>query len=207
MTDIIVQTSPTADNARVVFEDLAAEYTRRYSAYGRNSGAQDEMLRYPPDAFAPPLGTFLVLQRGGQTIAAGAFMSHDDQTVEIKRVWSHADHRRSGLARRIMLALEERAAQLGYTRAYLTTGHLQPEAVGLYLSLGYRPLFDRSVDPERYRSLPFEKAIGGAALPETPIRLPDANAEEAAVTVAAIKAEQAERVLARIAAHRTKVPA
>lgn len=209
MTDVILQTSPTAPNARIVFEDLAAEYTRRYAAYGRSSGANDEMLRYPPDAFAPPLGEFLVIQRNGETIAAGAFMSHDDETVEIKRVWTRSDIRRQGLARRVMVALEESAVRLGYVRAYLSTGHLQPEAQGLYLSLGYRPLFDTGVNPELYRSLPYEKHIGAWAgrASTTPIRPPDASATAAAETVAAIKAEQGERILARLAAHRSRVPA
>ncbi|MDG7107423.1 hypothetical protein OVN84_10695, partial [Streptococcus pneumoniae] len=48
--------------------------------------------------------------------------------------------------------------------AYLTTGFRQPEAKGLYLGLGYTPLFDLDVDPETYGILPFEKALPGAAL-------------------------------------------
>lgn len=209
MTDVIVPTSPIADNARIVFEGLSGEYSRRYAAYGRSSSAADEMLRYPPDAFAPPLGNFLILQREGRTIAAGAFMSHDAATVEIKRIWTDTTLRRQGLARTIMQALEHNAVQLGYTRAYLSTGHLQPEAVGLYRSLGYRALFDDRVDLERYRSLPFEKHIGAWAgrTSTTPIRPPDASAEAAAETVAAIKAEQSKHILARLEAYRARVPA
>ncbi len=41
-----------------------------------------------------------------------------------------------------MAALEESAVRQGYTRAYLSTGFRQPEAFALYVSLGYRPLFD-----------------------------------------------------------------
>ena len=87
----------------------------------------------------------------------------------------------------MVLALEERAAQLGYTRVYLTTGFRQPEATALYLSLGYRPLFDVTADPTLYRSLPFEKHIGAKAgiAGSTPAYAPAASLEEATARVGA----------------------
>lgn len=204
MTDELLRASPTAPEARPLFENLAAEYSRRYETHRPAGGAEDEMLRYPPEAFAPPLGDFLLIRRDGETIAGGAFMSHDDETAEFKRIWTRGDLRRQGLARRIVLALEESAAALGYGRAYLSTGFLQPEAVGLYLSLGYRPLFDQSVDPRLYRSLPFEKLIGARAgqTSATPPRPASASFEEATALVNAVKAEQAEKILARLARRR-----
>jgi hypothetical protein len=48
---------------------------------------------------------------------------------------------------------------LGYSRIYLTTAFLQPEAVGLYLKTGYTALFDATADPETIQILPFEKAL------------------------------------------------
>ncbi len=59
-------------------------------------------------------------------------MSHDDETAEVKRVWTRDDVRRQGLARKVISALEESAASLGYSRLYLTTGFRQPEAVQLF---------------------------------------------------------------------------
>lgn len=55
--------------------------------------------------------------------------------------------------------LEREAATRGYSRIYLTTGPRQPEARGLYLASGYRPLFDVSADPESIGPLPFEKFL------------------------------------------------
>lgn len=207
--DEILRAAPTAPEARPLFEALAAEYSRRYAAHRPASDAEEEMLRYPPEAFAPPLGDFLLIRRGGETVAGGAFMSHDDDTAEIKRIWTRGDLRRQGLARRIVLALEESAAALGYGRAYLTTGFLQPEAVGLYLSLGYRPLFDPAADPKLYRSLPFEKRLGAraGAAAETPPRPPAASFEEASAFVAALKAGQERKILARLALWRTSAAA
>ncbi|MBD3846750.1 GNAT family N-acetyltransferase [Bosea sp. SSUT16] len=204
MADAIVRSSPLDVQAEALLEGLIAEYDGRYGANSRPGGARSEILRYPPEAFAPPLGEFLLLRRDGETIAGGAFMSHDDETVELKRIWTRDDLRRQGLARRIVQALEEAAADLGYTRAYLTTGFRQPEATNLYLSLGYRPLFDVAVDPALYRSLPFEKHIGAKAgtAGQTPVHPPAASLEEATARVAVVKAQQEARIAARLAAHR-----
>lgn len=204
MPDLIVRSSPLSPEAEALVEGLVAEYDGRYGVNSRPGGARSELMRYPAEAFAPPLGDFLLVQRGGEAIAGGAFMSHDDETVELKRIWTRETLRRQGLARRIVLALEESAAELGYTRAYLTTGFRQPEATGLYLSLGYRPLFDTSVDPVLYRSLPFEKHIGAKAgvAGSAPVYAPAASPDEATARVGAIKAQQEAGIAARLAARR-----
>ncbi|PZP40969.1 MAG: N-acetyltransferase [Azospirillum brasilense] len=200
MSETIIHSSLLAPEAQAVLDGLVAESADRYGT-DRPGGARAEVDRYPPAAFVPPLGDFLVLLRDGLVVAGGAFMSHDDETAEIKRVWTHSGLRRQGLARRIMAALEARAAALGYTRAYLTTGFRQPEAVALYLVLGFRPLFDVNADPALYRSLPFEKHIGAkAGQPgRSPLRRLARSFEEASADVAAIKAEQEARILGRLA--------
>jgi hypothetical protein len=55
--------------------------------------------------------------------------------------------------------LEAQALRQRYTRVFLTTGFRQPEAKGLYLSMGYTALFDVSLDPEIYKILPFQKEL------------------------------------------------
>lgn len=200
MGDVIIHSSPLAPEAQPLLEALIGEYDSRYDAASRPGGARSEVFRYPAAAFVPPLGDFLLLVRNGETIAGGAFMSHDDETAELKRIWTHGDFRRQGLARRIVLALEESAAAQGYTRAYLTTGFRQPEATSLYLTLGYRPLFDPGADPVLYASLPFEKHIGAkAGQPGTsPLREPAASFEEAKARVSVIRGEQEARIIARL---------
>lgn len=200
--DAIIRTSLLHPATRPLIDGLISEYDGRYGTTpGRPGGARDEIYRYPDALYVPPLGDFLLVQRDGRTIAGGAYMSHDDETVEIKRIWSDPTLRRQGLAVQIMAALEESAASHGYTRVYLTTGFRQPEAVGLYLKLGYRPLFDPTLDPTLYRSLPFEKLIGRRAgqSSATPVYPPAASFEAATARVTALKAEQEARILARLA--------
>lgn len=86
-------------------------------------------------------------------------MRYDEATAEFKRIWTHGDLRRQGLARKVLKELEAQAYRQGYKRVYLTTGFRQPEAKELYLRNGYSALFDVSADPEIYRTLPFEKSL------------------------------------------------
>ncbi|WHA43561.1 GNAT family N-acetyltransferase [Agrobacterium larrymoorei] len=157
MSDKFLYTSILDPLAQPLLDELLFEYDSRYGSFFSAAGAKEEMNKYPPEAFSPPYGNFLLLLRDGQAIGGGAFMRYDDDTAEFKRVWTHSSYRRQGLAKKVLIELERQAARQGYSRIYLTTGFRQPEAVGLYLSNGYTALFDRSVDPETIKSLPFEK--------------------------------------------------
>ncbi|UXN73270.1 GNAT family N-acetyltransferase [Devosia sp. A8/3-2] len=163
MTDSFLYTTPTAEIARPLVEQLTTEYRNRYGNYfGEDSSA--EMNRYPPERFADPDGAFILLLRDGRPIAGGAFMRYDDNTAEFKRMWTDADHRRRGPAQRVLAELESRAAAKGYSRVYLTTGFRQPEAAKLYLKSGYTALFDVTAEPEAIQIPAFEKALAPAGI-------------------------------------------
>ncbi|MEV5125901.1 GNAT family N-acetyltransferase [Streptomyces decoyicus] len=139
--------------ARPLLDELTHEYSTRYEK------PVDLSREYPAEEFAPPGGAFLLLLEDGSPVAGGAYRRYDAHTAEFKRIWTHSAHRRRGLARRVLDALEREAAVRGYTRVFLTTGPRQPEAKGLYLAAGYRPLFDLSAAPESIGPLPFEKHL------------------------------------------------
>jgi GNAT superfamily N-acetyltransferase len=61
-------------------------------------------------------------------------------TGEVKRMYVRPDARGRGLSRRVLAELEDAARAHGCTRLVLETGVLQPEAIGLYLAAGYRPV-------------------------------------------------------------------
>jgi GNAT superfamily N-acetyltransferase len=145
--------------AKPLVEDLIHEYDSRYGDLFDREGAAAELNRYPPEAFAPPHGNFLLLLRDGETIAGGAFKRYDERTAEFKRIWTRRDLRRQGLARRLLVELEAQALRQGYSRIYLTTGPRQPEAKHLYLTNGYTALFDLEGDLEKIRRLAFEKPL------------------------------------------------
>jgi GNAT superfamily N-acetyltransferase len=157
--DEFVVTLPTDPRAQPLIDDLGRDYDERY---GQNDGIPSsfELQRYPAELFSPELGgVFLLLIRDDVVIAGGAFKRESSTMAEVKRVWTHPSYRRQGLARAIMDALENRAREVGYTEIELTTGARQPEAVALYLGLGYQPLFDLEGDWEEVSYLTFRKAL------------------------------------------------
>ncbi|MGO4175557.1 GNAT family N-acetyltransferase [Bosea sp. TAF32] len=160
MTDLFVSTSPEDPLAQPLIQDLIREYDGRYGDVPGRDPAVVELHRYPPELFLPPRGHFLLLLRGREPIAGGAFMPHaEPETAEVKRVWARSDLRRQGLAARVVRELERLALEQGYRRFYLTTGSRQPEAVELYRSLGYEPHFDLNVDAGKFSHLPFRKRL------------------------------------------------
>jgi GNAT superfamily N-acetyltransferase len=136
-----------------LLNELAEEYHARY-------GSTTELSKYPPEEFAPPAGgALLILRQNGESVAGGAFRRYDEQTAEVKRMWTHSAHRRRGLARRMLAELEDEAKRRGYRRVFLTTGPKQPEAAALYLATGYRSLPTDGLDPESFGLLAFDKDL------------------------------------------------
>jgi GNAT superfamily N-acetyltransferase len=76
----------------------------------------------------------------GDPVTGGAFCRFDEETAELKRIWTDSGHRRQGHGRALLAELENAIAVAGYRRIYLTTGDRQPEAEALYLATGYRRL-------------------------------------------------------------------
>lgn len=70
--------------------------------------------------------------------ACGAFKKWDDSTAEIKRMYTHPDFRKRGLATVIVKELEIWAKELNYTSAILETSLQQNEAISVYEKSGYR---------------------------------------------------------------------
>jgi GNAT superfamily N-acetyltransferase len=118
--------------AAELVEEVQQEYVARY-------GGPD---RTPIDAaqFAAPYGTFVVATVDGVPIGCAGLRRHDDDVVEVKRMFVRAAYRRRGHARALLRALEERARTSGYRRVILETGLAQPEAIALYTSDGYAPI-------------------------------------------------------------------
>lgn len=70
-------------------------------------------------------------------VGCGAFREKEKDTVEIKRMYVHPDHRKKGIASQVLTALELWAAEINYPYTVLETGKKQPEAIALYQKSGY----------------------------------------------------------------------
>lgn len=149
-SDHFITTLPDDPLILPVLDGLFAEYQQRYGDY---FGPQDPE---PAHWYRPPEGRFIVLIRHNRPIAMGAFKRFDPQTAELKRIWTDPGLRRQGLARRVLLQLEQHAGEQGYQQLFLTTGFRQPEARQLYLNHGWQPLFDLALDSEQFAVAPYD---------------------------------------------------
>lgn len=70
-------------------------------------------------------------------VGCGAFREKESDSVEIKRMYVHPDHRKKGIASQVLAELERWAAEIKYSYAVLETGKKQPEAIALYQKSGY----------------------------------------------------------------------
>ncbi len=123
----------TSSGAASVFHAAVDELERRY-------GQIDDDAHLHPDELAPPEGAFLVARQAGH-LAGGVGIRRigdaDQRLAEVKRLWVRPDLRRSGVARTLMEAAEQRARELGYRQLYLETGRAQPEALAFYPRTGW----------------------------------------------------------------------
>lgn len=87
-----------------------------------------------------PLGegeAYLVACDGAVPVACGALRRLDATTAEVRRMFVVAGARRRGLARAMLVALEDAARDFGYDMLLLETGHRQQPAMALYASCGF----------------------------------------------------------------------
>jgi len=70
-------------------------------------------------------------------VACGAYRHHDDESVEIKRMFVLQVYRRRGVAKQLLRHLEDIARENGYVRSVLQTGAVMDAAIALYSAMGY----------------------------------------------------------------------
>jgi len=87
--------------------------------------------------------------------------------VEIKRMYIPPDARGTGLSRRLLAEIEERAAQVT-DRVVLHTGERQAAAIALYERSGYTPIDIYPPYDDVPESLCFEKHVTGGCAGQSP---------------------------------------
>ena len=93
MSDQFRVVSPEASELQPILNGLFGEYAARYGDYFSRD-AEVELTEW----YLAPQGLFVVLERGGEIIATGAYKPYDKDTAEIKRIWTKSSLRQQGLA-------------------------------------------------------------------------------------------------------------
>jgi GNAT superfamily N-acetyltransferase len=98
----------------------------------------------------------------GTALGCGALRALGEGVAEVKRMYVVPAARGRGVSRAVLAGLEDVARERGWTTLRLETGPLQPEAIGLYATSGYRKIeaFGGYVgDPDAEQSLFFERVL------------------------------------------------
>lgn len=121
---------------------------------------QSEVGQYRTAAFRPgDDAAYLVAVIGGRAVACGAWEALSERVAELKRMYVQPAFRGRGIARQLIVAIEEEALAAGRPVIRLRTGASVPAAIALYQSSGYHeiPAYGPHVgDP---RSVCFEKRL------------------------------------------------
>ncbi|MCX6778368.1 MAG: GNAT family N-acetyltransferase [Candidatus Micrarchaeota archaeon] len=73
-------------------------------------------IDYIRRAYLANRGEFLVVYHGEKMVGMGGFQKVDGQTAIIKKIRTHPEHRREGIASLLMKKLEEKAREFGYAK-------------------------------------------------------------------------------------------
>jgi len=133
----------TGDGEQLV-SAMAAELYELYDGLDLND---ESMPKASASELGPPDGDFLVGYEDGLAVCCGGLKRLPDGAAEIKRMFVVPGARGRGMARTLLLALEDRARAMGFTIVRLDTGPKQPRASALYRSAGYAEIDNFNGNP------------------------------------------------------------
>jgi predicted N-acetyltransferase YhbS len=132
-----------SDEAQLLLDVMLACWT---GTVAPNSTAYRETTAMIADQLEQ--GGAVIVLEGGRPVGAGRFMPVPGPTgdsrewVELKRIGVLASHRKLGLGRPLVLALEAEARRRGFPGAQIGVRHDQSRLLGFWSALGYRQADD-----------------------------------------------------------------
>jgi len=119
----------------------------------------DEHLFYAHFNKTSKLKFVIVAYDSNLPVGCGALKEFDQNTLEIKRMYTLPDSRGKGVATRILAELELWAKELSFQKCVLETGIRQQEATGLYKKCGYKRIQNYGQYAGIENSVCFEKEL------------------------------------------------
>lgn len=117
-------------DAEQLIRELSAELAALY-------GVSDGSAGFKPEDVEAPRSAFVIARHNGYPVGCGALRPLDEQTGEVKRMYTRSDYRRQGVAQAVLEELERLAVVFGYSAIKLQTGPKQLNAAALYERVGY----------------------------------------------------------------------
>jgi DNA-binding MarR family transcriptional regulator/GNAT superfamily N-acetyltransferase len=142
---------PASPDARHCLLAYAAELRERFP-----EGYDDADLSSPAE-MSGPAGVLLLVHDENGPAGCGALRPSAPGVAELRHLWIAPAARGLGLARRMLAALEEQAAERGHDTVRLNTHGVLTEAIALYRTSGYAEIPAYGDDP--HGQLFFEKHL------------------------------------------------
>jgi len=115
--------------------ELAALVIAQQLELSEIDGGLDGVVHLPHDD-----ASYLVVVLHGRAVACGAWQPLEPGVAEIRRMYVRPAFRGRGIARQLIVALEEEALADDRPVLRLETGTYLPAAISLYRSAGYVPI-------------------------------------------------------------------
>lgn len=101
----------------------------------------------------------VVIFEDEKAVACGAIKPLDENSMEVKRMFTLPEYRGKGFAAKVLNELETWAKELGFEKTKLETGKVQVEAVALYTKCGYQIIPNYGQYEGIENSICFEKIL------------------------------------------------
>ena len=101
----------------------------------------------------------IVLYLNNKAIGCGAIKAFDNDSMEIKRMYTLPEYRGKGVASKVLKELEIWSKEMGMSRLVLETGKRNPEAIAVYQKKGYTSIPNYAPYIGVKNSLCFEKKL------------------------------------------------
>jgi GNAT superfamily N-acetyltransferase len=126
---VLIESRPALD------AELSALVMAQQRELREADGGLDGQVFLPHDDAA-----YLAVVVGGRVVACGAWQALEPGVAEIKRMYVRPAYRGRGIARQLIVALEEEVLAADRSIVRLETGTYLPAAISLYRSAGYLPI-------------------------------------------------------------------
>jgi GNAT superfamily N-acetyltransferase len=143
---------PDQPEALALIDELEAYLTPLYPDESRHGYSVEKLIAQGV--------AFFVLRTDGEAAGCGGVQFYDGEYAELKRMYVRPRFRGLGLAKGMLMHLEEFSRSNGLTLVRLETGIYQKEAVGLYERMGYHSIPPFGVYRPDPLSLFYEKNLG-----------------------------------------------
>ena len=126
-------------------------YLKTEEYYNRLAGGAENRKAFVPYNLSDSITDVLIACDGDDAVGCAGLKRYSGSDAEVKRVWVDPPFRGNRIAQEMMILLEKKALEHGFSRLILQTRESMTEAVRLYEKLGYRrirnyPPYDRLED-------------------------------------------------------------